>query len=68
MTDALERPYQNADVRSIPDNHIYEVKEGVKGQAVRRSVRTTGHQDHYRLCYNIKRDQLTSISSQNSDS
>lgn len=40
-----EKLYQQADVRTVPDNDIDQVQQRVKGQAVRRGVRSAGHQD-----------------------
>lgn len=42
--------YQQADIRTIPDNDTDQIQQRVKGQAVRRSERSTGHKYIDWLC------------------
>lgn len=46
--------YQQADIRTIFDNDIDQVKQRVKGQTVRGGIWSTGHQYIHWLCIHNK--------------
>ena len=54
LLTAKKWPYQQADIRPIPDDDTDQVQQRVKGQAVRGSVRSTCHQNICRLCNHMR--------------